>query len=410
MAMMQEIRSALCEFSSQKEKISMAAFNTFGELGTANGLQAYTLATAMKEVYVQPTGHLSIMGMASRAPFFREFLNKWKVEPFVVKRNKYKNALNNFEHSSYTAEHREATDHLLGTLFEQCLHDISTSTGVDTRALRRHIDKAPLTADQAKDAELITDVQYGSWVREMIGIQTLKKVLSEVLEDKKNMQKTRAYEKMVWDANVEEKVRMRMQDYAAAVEAEKMLDSIHNKISLAWRNIFRGLGPNREDEKVSPKQIALVYAEGAILNGSSGSSGKAIEGTRLAQVLQKLSRNPKVKGVVLRVDSPGGSVVGSDEIWNEVRNLESLKVPVVVSMGNVCASGGYYISCPASRILASPGTLTGSIGVIMGKFNFQGFFKDLGVKFDEGKTFGKNATMMSPTTSYTRAQRRQINR
>ena len=94
----------------------------------------------------------------------------------------------------------------------------------------------------------------------------------------------------------------------------------------------------------------------------------------------------------------------------EVRNLESLKVPVVVSMGNVCASGGYYISRPASRILASPGTLTGSIGVIMGKFNFQGFFKDLGVKFDEGKTFGKNATMMSPTTSYTRAQRRQINR
>jgi protease-4 len=109
------------------------------------------------------------------------------------------------------------------------------------------------------------------------------------------------------------------------------------------------------------------------------------------------------------VDTPGGSVVGSDEIYNQIRRLQAKKIKVVISMGNVAASGGYYISAPADAIFASPATLTGSIGVIMGKFNFEGFLKDLGITLDEGRLFGKNANMLSATTSYTRQQKRKLN-
>jgi protease-4 len=135
----------------------------------------------------------------------------------------------------------------------------------------------------------------------------------------------------------------------------------------------------------------------------------SIQSSTFSKLLDQVHKMKKVKAVVLRVDTPGGSVVGSDEIYNQIRRLQAKKIKVVISMGNVAASGGYYISAPADAIFASPATLTGSIGVIMGKFNFEGFLKDLGITLDEGRLFGKNANMLSATTSYTRQQKRKLN-
>ena len=144
------------------------------------------------------------------------------------------------------------------------------------------------------------------------------------------------------------------------------------------------------------------------MNGASEQQD-SIQSSTFSKLLDKVHHMKKVKAVVLRVDTPGGSVVGSDEIYNQIRRLQAKKIKVVISMGNVAASGGYYISAPADAIFASPGTLTGSIGVIMGKFNFEGFLKDLGISIDEGRVFGRNANMMSPTTNYTWQQKRKLN-
>ncbi|QDZ22225.1 signal peptide peptidase [Chloropicon primus] len=367
-ATMQEIRAAIKNFTS--EKPSVASFSTFGELGTSNGLQAYTLATACEKVTCAPTGHLSITGYATRAPFFKEFLDKWKIQLTVLQRKEYKNALNNLSESGYTRGHKEATEHLLETIFEQCVGDIANSLKVTKSEVTNAIDDGIVPASAALEAKLIHEVCHTQKVLDRAG---------------------------------GEKRAVSLYRYAKALRARKALDQIH----AFPMKFLRGMAtPDGGEEDGA---VALVTLQGAILNGTSDSA-HVIESTTATKLLRKIpSSMPRVKAVVLRVDSPGGSVVGSDEIWAAVSDLQEKEIPVVVSMGNVAASGGYYISAPAAKIFASPGTLTGSIGVIMAKPNFEGFLSDLGVTIDEGKKFGKNATIMSQTTSFTRTQLKALN-
>jgi protease-4 len=368
-----------------------------GELGSSNGLAAYTLATAMREIHLQPSGHLSIMGFGSRAPFFRELLDKLKIEPFVMKRNSYKNALNNFTEKRYTSAHREATDHLLGTLFEQCVHDISTSLGLDPRQVRRQIDHAPLSAEAALKNGLITGVSYMS---------DLQDALREKVRSNINNNEVKKQKKPV-------PVEVKVERYVDALQAQETLDLLEKRMKAAMSTSFWPTSSSSEEDEMlmggkGEAGVALVYARGAIMNGASQDQD-SIQSSTFSKLLDQVHKMKKVKAVVLRVDTPGGSVVGSDEIYNQIRRLQAKKIKVVISMGNVAASGGYYISAPADAIFASPATLTGSIGVIMGKFNFEGFLKDLGITLDEGRLFGKNANMLSATTSYTRQQKRKLN-
>ena len=387
---MQEVRSALAGFAGAKP--AYAAFSTFGELGTSNGLQAFTLASVCR-VSISPSGHLSIPGYSSRAPFFRDLLDKWGIEFYVVKRNQYKNALNNLTERGYTRAHREATEHLLGSIFEQCVRDISDSLGMAPAMVKKQVDKGVLTAREAKECGLIHDIAWCSEVMDRAAMEARK--AAAPLKAKADRELT---------SKELDKYRVPLPKYANAIKARATLDRLHSIPGEMWRKLGRSLNPGKEEEGA----VALLTLNGPILNGSSGGS-KSIDSSKTVRLLRKAGSMKKVKAVVLRVNSPGGSVVGSDEIHHAISELEARGKRVVISMGDVCASGGYYISAPASKIFAMPGTLTGSIGVIMGKLNFQGFLSDLGVRMDPGRNFGKNAGLMSQTMAYTRAQTKQIN-
>jgi protease-4 len=145
-----------------------------------------------------------------------------------------------------------------------------------------------------------------------------------------------------------------------------------------------------------PSKVAVVYADGSIVAGSSGSDliqGKTLGGKTLARSLSKVRKDREIKAVVLRVNSPGGDIFGSDRIYRELELLKGRK-PLVVSMGGVAASGGYYISCPGDEVLASPGTITGSIGVIVGKADLSGFYDKIGLHKETLKR-GKRADITS---------------
>jgi len=154
-------------------------------------------------------------------------------------------------------------------------------------------------------------------------------------------------------------------------------------------------------------KVAYVAAEGTITSGSSESFSEQVGGNTMASTLRKLREDRSVKAVILRVNSPGGSVVGSEMIWEEVRKLEEARKPVIVSMSGVAASGGYYISMPARRIVSQPSTITGSIGVIFGKFDLSGFYDWIGMNVEQVK-ISPNADIFSFSNSLSEEQRQQV--
>ena len=293
MATMQEIRSALSSFSENKSKLSYASFGTFGELGSADGLKAYTLASAMRSIYLQPSGHLSIMGMGSRTIFFKGLLQKLKIEPYVVKRNQYKNALNNLTEDGYTRGHREATDHILSTLFEQCVHDISLARGLDPRQVKKCIDNAPLSADEALTASLISRVAFVSDVEEEVKQWTRERIEKD--SPGAMALARRSSKASSGGAKGKEGVSVKLEQYVQAMQAQEVLDRMWEPFTRfqEWREKAleslsggNNLNPDTFSEKKSG--IALVYASGPILNGASdgSSGGGSINSSSLSQLLQ----------------------------------------------------------------------------------------------------------------------------
>ena len=347
MAQTQELREAVQRFRAHK-KFAIAYAETFGEFGPGNG--AYYLATSFDQIYLQPSGDIGLTGVMLETPFVKGTLEKLGMRFHGDHRYEYKNAMNTFTETKFTAPHKEALEKVLTSWFGQLKEGICTARQIPPDQFQSVVDKGPYLGKEALDAKLVDGLAY----RDEVFDQARKKAGGD----------------------------------AQFLYLDKYLDR-------AGRPHDRG------------KTIALVYGAGGVsrgktdynaVNGSETMGSDTVAGALRAAVADK-----DVKAILFRVDSPGGSYVASDTIWREVVNARKAGKPVIVSMGDLAGSGGYFVAMAADKIVAQPGTITASIGVLGGKIVTSGFWDKVGLSWDEVHT-GANATMFTGVQDYTPAE------
>ena len=318
LAMVQELRAAITEFR-EAGKLTVAWAETFGEFSAGN--VPYYLATAFDTICLQPSGDLGLTGIAVERRFYRGTLDRLGVEFQVGKRHEYKNAADQFTERSFTGPAREATERLTASITEQITEAIAARRQIAADEARALIDRGPFLSAQALDAGLVDVLGYRD----------------EVFADVK---------KQAGPDAVLQYVSRYRRSHTLAERARKLP------------------APRQES-------VALIYATGPIRRGRSAHGplpgGGGMGSDTIAAALRAAAGDDRARAIVLRVNSPGGSYVASDTIWREVVRARETGKQVVVSMGDVAASGGYFISMAADAIVAQPGTVTGSIGVLSGK-------------------------------------------
>jgi protease-4 len=351
LAQVQELREAVADFRTSG-KPAVAWTESFGESG--QGTVAYYLATAFDEIWLQPSGDLSITGVSVQAVFIRGALDKAGVIPQFGKRREYKTAADTFTEKEMTGPAREMASRLAASAYEQIVEGIAVRRRLDTTRIRELVDSAPLDAQAGLDAGLVDRLGYRSDVYD---------------------------------------------------ELEKQLQ--YGDRLLAERYIRRGPRTLDQLRKTLPwpqkPLVAVVRVTGGISVGRNSNSpmgGPGSGSDTVGAALRAVAANEHVKAVVLRVDSPGGSYVASDAIRNEVLRLRSTGRPVIASMGGVAASGGYFVAMPADVIVAQPGTITGSIGVLTGKGVVRDALGRIGISQDVVSE-GANAQMYSAQEEFT---------
>lgn len=348
LAQAQEIRDAVRRFR-ESGKRAIAYADSFGESGRAT--IDYYLATAFDEIHLQPIGSVSIEGMVSRAPFLRTALDKLGVVPDFDHRRQYKSAMYLLTESGYVEPHEEMARAILQDQMGQIVAGIAADRGLQPDRAKQLIDTAPLLDREALEAGLVDRLSY------------------------------------------------RDEAYRAAGGEDGHFIYHDQYLKRAGRPHRKGV------------RIGLVYGTGAIVRGSSGfdpmSRGTTLGADDVAQALRAARDDRKVKAIVFRVDSPGGSAVASEVVRREVVRARDGGKPVVVSMGDVAGSGGYWISTPANRIVAQPGTITGSIGVVSGKLAARAAWERLGIHWGELHE-GRNATFSVALEPYTESERERL--
>lgn len=364
----QELREAVATLSAVKPSLAWAE--------TYSGTMSYYLASAFGEVWMQPSGSLGLVGFASNAMFLRDALDKAGIEAQFVARGEYKSAANLFTEDGFTEAHREAVTRMLESLQDQVWKAVAESRKLDVDTLDALADRAPLLRHDAVASGLIDQIGFRDEayrrIAEMVGVKSITPEISDEDLDKKAPP------------------RLCLTRYASA-----------NRSRLAPpTSSFPG--------HRSKPTIAVVTLEGTIVSGRGGPQflplgPSAVGGDIIAAALRKAAADDSVSAIVLRVDSPGGSVTASETIWREVARARERGKPVVASMGAVAASGGYYVSMGADAIVANAGTITGSIGVVTGKLVVRDLKDRLGVGSDTVRT-NANADAWSIDTPFTPEQ------
>jgi protease IV len=365
----QELREAVAAFTAVKPSLAWAE--------TYPGTLSYYLASAFGEVWMQPAGTVGLIGFATNALFLRDALDKAGIEAQFVARGEYKSAINLFTQDRYTDAHREADTRLLESLRGQVWQAIADSRNIGQDALDGLADQAPLLRDTAVHSGLIDRVGFRdeayARVAELVGAKNISPESGDADGD-------------------DGPPRLYLSRYARATGPG---------------------GPARPSMpgRGAKSTIAVVTVAGSIVSGRGGSRlpfGSSNAGAdTIAAGLREAAHDDSVSAIVLRVDSPGGSVTASETIWREVKKARERGKPVVASMGSVAASGGYYVSMGADAIVANPGTITGSIGVLTGKLVARDLKDRLGVGSDAVRT-NANADAWSANAPFTPEQHAQI--
>mgnify|MGYP001167946228 CR=1 FL=1 len=339
----QEVRDAVMAFKRSGK--SVVAYLEYG------GDQQYYLATAADEIFLMPTSPLDLMGVASYELFLRGTFDLIGVYPDFLHAGDYKTAGNLFTEKTFTQPHREMSESLNADLFDQLVLDIATSRGRPVSEIRALIAEGPFLPEDALAAGLVDELAY--------------------------------------------------EDEVLALDAEgqpqKISGQDYTKVSL--QSVGLNTGP----------KIAVINVAGVINTGRSGYSsteGSVVGSDTVIEHLREARNDSTVRAIVLRIDSPGGSAIASDVIWREVV-LTRTDTPVIASMSDVAASGGYYIAMPAQAIVAQPATLTGSIGVVAGKFVVGEAFSKLGANI-ESVSQGRFAEINSPVRAFSPAERAKV--
>jgi protease IV len=344
----QEIRDAMLDF--KKSGKPLYAYLEYG------GDREYYLATAADKIYLMPSTSLDLTGVATYALFLRGTLDKIGAYPDLHHIGDFKTAPNAFTETGYTPAHKEMDEALNRDLFDQIIEGIAAGRGKEAADVRDLIDQGPFLPEEALRAGLVDDVQYEDQVTERLqGDERRREIDGD--------------------------------DYAG--------------VSLASLGLNDG------------PRLAVIYAAGTITSGRSGFdpvNGAVVGSDTLIDYIRRARRDTSVRGIVLRIDSPGGSATASDAIWRElmIAKNERQDRPLIASMSDLAASGGYYIAMPAEVIVAQPSTLTGSIGIFGGKFVTGGVYEKLGARI-ESTSIGRHAEIESPARRYNPDELRELN-
>ena len=341
-ATIEEIRNSLIEFKeSGKFIVSYSNAYTQG---------AYYLASVSDKLFLNPDGFILFKGLNAQVTFFKGALDKLDIEPQIIRQGKYKSAIEPYINEKLSKANKEQLQMLVDSFWDNILEAISTSRNIPIDELNLLADNLTLrSAEDALKYNFVDDLMFKDEF-----LDALHTLLS--IPDNKKIQ----------------------------------------RISLEKYNFAPISTPKK---KFTRNKIAVIYALGTILQGKG--DDQTIGSEKLSKTIREARENNNVKAIVLRVNSPGGDFLASEIIWREVKLARNEK-PVIVSMGNLAASGGYLISSPATKILADPNTLTGSIGAFGIIPNFQKFLNNLGITFDNAKT-NKNSdffNLVEPLTDF----------
>ncbi|MGF1615966.1 MAG: signal peptide peptidase SppA [Gammaproteobacteria bacterium] len=346
-AMTQELRDAVLAFRAKGKK-AIAYAETFGESEAGN--QAYYLASAFDEIYLQPSGMVALTGLLMESLFVRGSLEKLGVVARLDHRQDYKTLKNTFTEQRFTEAHKRASQAIMDSLFKQIVQGIAGGRGLPEQRVIDLFAQGPFWADEALQSQLVDGLLYRDGVYAK---------LEQLFGDDLEALDLPAYSKRTGKAY----------DQGAT--------------------------------------IALIYGTGLIRRGESGYepllAGLTMGSETVAKALRAAAEDKDVKAILFRINSGGGSYVASDTIWREVVRAREAGKPVVVSMGNVAGSGGYFVAMAADRIVAQPATLTGSIGVVSGKLLTSGLWQKLGLDWDSLST-SANATFWNSRQDYTEAE------
>ena len=341
----QEIRSAVLDFKESGKPV--VAYLEYG-----SGQQFY-LATAADEIYMTPTSSLDLIGVASYDLFLRGALDKAGVHPDMLHAGDFKTASNLYTETTYTVEHREMSESLNRDLYDQLVSGIAEGRSLTEADVRRFIDEGPFLPDEAVANGLIDGLLYEDQLGERLPLSDGAR-------------------------------------YDLTFAEYQQLDAT-------------SLGLN------SGPQVAVIYAVGTINLGASGIdvAGSEVVGSgAMVKAIRAARDDQSIRAIVVRIDSPGGAAIASDIIWREL-DLARREKPVIASMSDVAASGGYYIAAPAHAVVAQPGTITGSIGVVAGKLAYGDTLEKFGVNVGT-VTDGEMAGMNSPFTPYSDETRARV--
>ena len=353
-AVIQELRELIREVRAAG-KWTSAYLETAGEFAPGNAV--YYLASACDEISLHPGGDVNLIGFSVRSLFIRGTLDKLGIRPEFPGRGAYKSARFMYTERDFTPESREMIDWLIGSLFDQVVEGVAKGRGMTADQVRNIIDRGPLLGEETEEAGLVDHREDWTTFTDRIG-------------EKSGSAKIVGYQ------------------------------------SYLERSRFSSRGG----------KIAVVTAVGGIMRGESRREFNPLFGMSeimgsdtIAAAFRAIRRDNDIKAVVFRIDSPGGSALASEIIREEMARTAE-KIPVVVSMSNEAGSGGYWITCGAQRIVADPGTITGSIGVLTGHLNMDAFYRDkLGMTFGRAD-FGANADIYGSLEDWNDQQRAIVDR
>ena len=347
-AKIQDVRDAIVDFRTSGKPA--VAYLEYG------GQREYYLASACDQIFLMPNSPLDLTGLASYEVFLRGLFDKIGAEPDLHHIGDYKTASNQMTEETFTAAHREMAESLNNDLFEQLVEGIAEGRGKSTAEVEALIDEGPFLPDAARDAGLVDVLAY-----------------EDQIED------------LVTDADGEFR-RLEGPSYARV------------------RSSSLGLG--------SAPRMGVIYISGTIASGRGGFDplyGGIAGSEVIVEQIRRARDDSSLRALVVRIDSPGGSTIASDVIWRALAlaRAEQPDRPIVVSMSDLAASGGYYVAMPAHALVAQPGTLTGSIGIYGGKVTTGGTYEKLGMNI-ETVSRGRYADMSSPVRRYDEAERKKL--
>ncbi len=343
LAQLQEVRQAILDFRASG-KPAYAFSETFGEVAT--GIGSYYLASAFDRIYLQQSGDVNLTGLLIENPFVRGTLEKLGLEPRMDHRHEYKSAKNMFTETEYTEAHREVTESLLASIMEVVVADMAEGRGMTSEEVGALMARGPFFGREAVDEGLVDELAY----------------------------RDEAYEAI---------------REAAGEGAELLYPGAYLK---------RAGRPYKKGET-----IALIHGVGNVVRGGDEfdplSGAVNLTSEKVSAAFRAAIEDDDVKAIVFRVDSGGGSYVASDTIYRETLRAREAGKPVIVTMGNVAGSGGYFVAMAADKIVAQPSTITGSIGVVFGKFLSEEMWAKLGLSWDYVET-SDNASMWTGLQDY----------